>query len=137
MLRKAETRSRAQISRTHSRGANASLGIEGFVKLEIEHGLLDATGKHVPSETDHLLRPGEDVDGIVELRAQTLVSENVELAEPRVVDEAGVTQPIYWELWMVRIRDDSSNHANLKGPEERRGQFSDRQLRGKANAWLN
>jgi len=79
----------------HSRGANASLGIEGFVKLEIEHGLLDATGKHIPSETDHLLCPGEDVDGIVELRAQTLVSENVELAEPRVVDEAGVTQPIY------------------------------------------
>ena len=95
MLRKAETHSRAQISRTHSRGANASLGIKGFIKLEIEHSLLDATSKHIPSETDHLLHPGKDVDGIVELRVQTLVSKNVELTEPRVVDEAGVTQSIY------------------------------------------
>jgi len=95
MLRKAETHSRAQISHTHSRGANASLGIEGFVKLEIKHSLLNATGKHVPSETDHLLHPSEDVDGIIELRSQTLVSENIELAKPQVVDEAGITQPIY------------------------------------------
>jgi hypothetical protein len=82
MLRKAETHSRAQISHTHSRGANASLRIKVFVKLEIEHGLLDATGKHVPSKTDHLLCPGEGMDGVVELRVQTLVSKNGELAEP-------------------------------------------------------
>ena len=95
MLRKAETRSRAQISCIHSRGANASLGIEEFVKLKIKHGLLDATSEHVPSKTDHLLCPGEGVDGIIELWAQTLISENSELAEPQVVDKAGVTQPIY------------------------------------------
>jgi len=94
-LRQAETRSRAQISRTRGRGADASLGIEKFVELDIEHGLLDATGEHIPSEAGHLLRPGEGVDDVVELRAQTLVSENGELVEPRVVDEAGVTQPIY------------------------------------------
>ena len=68
MLRKAETRSRAQISHTHGRGANASLGIKEIVKLEIEHGLLDATGEHIPSETDHLLHPGEGVDGVIELQ---------------------------------------------------------------------
>jgi len=95
MLRKAKTHSRAQISYIHSRGANASLGIEEFVKLKIKHGLLDATSKHVPSKTDHLLCPGEGVDGIIELWAQTLISENSELAEPQVVDKAGVTQPIY------------------------------------------
>ena len=54
MLRKAETCSRAQISHTCSRGANASIGVNEFVKLEIEHGLLDATGKHIPRETDYL-----------------------------------------------------------------------------------
>jgi len=54
MLRKAETLSRAQISRTCGRGANASIGVDEFVKLKIEHGLLDATGEHIPRETDHL-----------------------------------------------------------------------------------
>ncbi len=45
--------------------------------------------------TCRLLRPDKSIDGVVELRVQTLVSKNGELAEPQVVDEAGITQPIY------------------------------------------
>jgi hypothetical protein len=104
-----------KISRTRGGGADASFGIKKFVKLDIEHGLPDATCEHVPGEADHLLGPGEGVDDVVELRAQTLVSEHGELVEPRVVDEAGIAQPVDRELGVIRIRDDGSNHANLNG----------------------
>jgi hypothetical protein len=105
---------KTQISRTCGRGTDASFGIEEFVELDVEHGLLDTTCEHVPGEADYLLGPSKDVDDVVELRAQTLVSEHGELVEPWVVDKASITQPINRKLGMVRIRNDSNNHANLK-----------------------
>lgn len=119
-------------SRTRGGGADASLGIEKFVELDIEHGLTDATCEHVPGEADHLLGPGEGVDDVIELWAQTLVSEHGELVEPWVVDEAGIAQPVDRELGVLRIRDDCSNHADLKGSKrnQRHNQFTDERIRG-------
>jgi hypothetical protein len=103
-----------KVSRTRGRGTDAGLLIENPLKLDTKYCLLDATGEHVPSQADYLLRSGESVDNIVQLGAQTLVPEHGELVEPRVVDEAGIAQPVDRELGVVRIRDDGSNHANLQ-----------------------
>jgi hypothetical protein len=58
--------------------------------MDTKYRLVDATGEHVTSQANYLLRSGEGVDNIVQLGAQALVPGNGELVEPRVVDEAGI-----------------------------------------------
>jgi hypothetical protein len=56
------------------------------------------------------------VDNIVQLGAQTLVTEYGEFVEPRVVDEAGTAQQVDRVIEVIRImiRDEGSNHSNLQ-----------------------
>jgi hypothetical protein len=109
-----ERAQKLKIPRTRGGGADAGLLIENPLKLDTKYRLVDATGEYVPCQADYLLRSGESVDNIVQLGAQTLVPEYGELVEPRVVDEAGIAQPVDRELGVVRIGDDGSNHANLQ-----------------------
>ena len=100
--------------RTCGRGADAGTLIENHLKLDTKYCLCDATSENVSSEADHLLCSSESVDNVVHLGAQTRVPKYGELIEPGMVDEAGVAQPVDRELGMFRIRDNGSNHADLK-----------------------
>jgi len=109
---------KTHISRTCCGRANASSRVNKHVKFDIKHRFFEATGEHVPSEADHLLRPSEGVDYIIDLWAQTRVAQYGEFVDPRVVDLTGVTNPVYRILGVVRIRDDGGNHTNLKGQKK-------------------
>lgn len=82
--------------------------------MDTKYGLVDATGEHVPRQADYLLRSGEGVDNVVQLGTQAFVPLDGELVEPRLVDEAGIAQPVDRELRVIRIRDDGSDNANLQ-----------------------
>jgi hypothetical protein len=82
--------------------------------MDAKYGLVDATGEHGPRQADYLLRSGEGVDNVVQLGAQAFVPKDGELVEPRLVDEAGIAQPVDRELGVIRIRDDGSDNANLQ-----------------------
>jgi len=74
------------ISRTRCGRANASSRVDKHVKLDIKQGFLEAASEHVPSEADRLLRPGEGVDYIIDLWAQTRFTKHGEFVDPRLVD---------------------------------------------------
>ena len=116
---------KTQILRTRCGRANASSRVDNHVKLDIKHRFLETTSEHVPSEADHLLCPSEGMDHIVDLWAQTRVTEYGEFVDPRVVDLTGVTEPEYRVLRMIGIRDDGSHHTNLKSQERCHHQFTD------------
>ena len=54
--------------------------------MDTKYRFVDATGEHVTSQANYLLRSGEGVDNIVQLGAQARVPGNGELVEPRVVN---------------------------------------------------
>jgi hypothetical protein len=103
----------AQKSHTRGGGANASLRVEKFVELDIEHGLPNTTGVYIPGEADHLQGSRESVDYIVHLGPQAIVIEYGELVEPGVVDEAGIAKPVNGELGVVWIWNDGCDDADL------------------------
>ena len=82
--------------------------------MDTKYSLVYPTGVHVTSQADYLLRSGEGMDNIVQLGAKALVPEDGELVEPRVVDEAGIAQPVDREFGVIRIRDDGRNNTNLR-----------------------
>lgn len=65
------------------------LVLDGF-KMNIEHGLLDATSVHVSSEADHLLGPDERVRQVICHGAQACVAEHSEFVQPGMIDKASV-----------------------------------------------
>jgi len=103
---------------TGSGRADAGVFALDRIDLDVEHGLLDATAEHVSCEADYLLRTDERVRQVIRHRAQALVAEHGELIEPRVVNEAGIAQPIHRELRVERIRDDRRNDADLQTGED-------------------
>ena len=100
---------------TGSWGADPGVFVLDGLELDVEHGLLDATGEHISCETDHLLGPDERVCQVIRHGAKAGVAEHGEFVQPWVVDEASVAQPIDRELGVIGIRDDCRNDTDLRG----------------------
>ena len=88
-----QSRKPQNLLRTRGGRADASLGVDNHVDLEVEHSFLETACEYVSCEAGHLLCPSQRVDDVVHLRPKARVVEHGELIEPGVVDEASVAQP--------------------------------------------